>query len=263
MQYRISIICDQNFKDQVLPNPSTKPKTHFAQRRIDSTYAASSNSFSTKSNQVIIFESPMLKQSFINKGNLDPNTIKAFAKFHSCGSYKPVGIVSLEQFNNTIMINGLLKIDDPYMEGHLHAYGDYARCVESVGQRVNLHDFTTEKSKKSPKKLIVEEYDNSFLFRGENNDKTSGSDLTVSKQINLVDGESIFDYIGRAIVIERKGEDELIFLSNIAINQSASCNSVKIPHNNYISLANKPRRLYWNKSSQLHRILCNPNDLRR
>jgi len=139
----ISLTCDQKWGNQISPNPQVPPQTHVVQSRINSSYYATANGYEIYSAKTVINNYPQLTRSSFEKVRIkDIKDLALIVQLTSCSSFNSVGIVSIQilakenSFN--LVFTGQAKIEDPYLQGHLHKYGDFTRCKESMGDLVSL-----------------------------------------------------------------------------------------------------------------------------
>jgi len=143
IDFSIILSCDQDWAKQISPDPAVGPQTHLVRARIDENYHVSANGYEVNQKKTIIETYNSINQQYFDISrvtNLKELVLSAI--FYPCQNYVSKGevLIRLDEVAGTLYISfdSQVMLDDPFLEGHLHTYGDTSACLDSIGSGYNL-----------------------------------------------------------------------------------------------------------------------------
>ena len=143
LMLEIILTCDQNWAEQTDPDPKIGAQSHLVQARINESYTASANGYTVKSTKIvkeIIHLNPDYFGKPDNQALLNSTLVADMVTCNKADSKGKIKFKLIQNEDNSFVIDiqGTLNVDDPFLEGHVHEFGDISRCVDSVGKRINV-----------------------------------------------------------------------------------------------------------------------------
>ena len=138
----IKLTCDQNWGTQNQSDPQTAPRTHIVQSRTSEDYYAEANGYKVFGKKIVSLDLNNITIEYLQKTRIrNVADLALTIEFVESVSYNSVGSIGAQIVNGSdglaLMFQGKLTLEDPFLEGHLHQYGDISRAQDSIGFALN------------------------------------------------------------------------------------------------------------------------------
>lgn len=159
MNFTIKLTCDQSWSSQQNPSPATGPQTHVVQSRLNQDYYAEANGYKIFGKKIVEVNMKEVTPEYLMRtrvANLKDMALNM--DFVDCSTSMNVGgsvTARLVDNKSILQFTGMLNVEDSFLEGHLHQYGDISRCPDSVGGILNTFSLKDDQSKRNVYIILI------------------------------------------------------------------------------------------------------------